>query len=46
MERVIYRGPGFCAVTEDGTLVEYLERDVTAVASLDMNGLKKLRRRR
>lgn len=27
MERVIYRGPGFCAVTEDGTLVEYLERD-------------------
>ena len=29
MERVIYRGPGFCAVVEDGTLVEYLERDAS-----------------
>ena len=29
MERVIYRGPGFCAVTEDGVLVEYLQRDAS-----------------
>ncbi len=29
MERTIYRGPGFCAVTEDGVLVEYLERDAS-----------------
>ena len=27
MERMIYRGSGFCAVAEDGVLVEYLERD-------------------
>lgn len=29
MERVIVRGPGFCAVTEDGVLVEYLQRDAS-----------------
>lgn len=27
MERIIYRGPGFCAVQEDGILVEYLDTD-------------------
>lgn len=27
MERNLYTGPGFCAVTEDGVLAEYLERD-------------------
>ena len=29
MERTIYRGPGFCAVTENGVLVEYLQRDAS-----------------
>ena len=29
MERVIVRGPGFCAVTEDGVLVEFLRRDAS-----------------
>lgn len=29
MERVIVRGPGFCAVTEDGVLVEYQQRDAS-----------------
>ena len=27
MERILITGPGFCAVTEDGTLTEYLQRD-------------------
>ena len=27
MERNLYTGPGYCAVTEDGVLTEYLERD-------------------
>ena len=27
MERNLYKGPGYCAVTEDGVLTEYLETD-------------------
>lgn len=27
MERILITGPDFCAVTEDGTLTEYLQRD-------------------
>lgn len=29
MERNLYTGPGYCAVTEDGILVEYFEKDLT-----------------
>ena len=27
MERYLYTGPGYCAVTENGVLTEYMERD-------------------